>query len=77
MTTINDVPETQHRLQVRPQSSTVQPGPFTQVVEILWQHAVEEYPAWSHEQKRNWAERTANQMFAENAGSRPPAFTVG
>lgn len=77
MTTINNVPETNTRWQVRPHSSNVHPGPFTQVVEILWQHAVDEYPAWSHEQKRSWAEETANQMFAENTGSCLPVIAAG
>jgi len=42
------------------------PKVFTQVLEVLWQLALEEYPAWSLDQKRTWAEDMANQMIGEH-----------
>lgn len=72
MTTISDMPETAGRRHMKPLSPDAPPKSFTQVFEILWQLAVEEFPAWSHEQKRRWAENTANQMFADSAGPRRP-----
>ena len=42
------------------------PKVFTQVLEVLWQLALEEYPAWSSDQKRTWAEYMANRMIGEH-----------
>lgn len=75
MSMTDDWPADADRLVPQLQTIPAEPGRFDQVFEILWQLAVEEYPAWSHDRKRAWALSMAKKLFAEETATRDIRFS--